>query len=174
MSHVTFSLFFACKVHTSLRVCLKLNRISAEYSYWRELFLGEEIEEKEKANALEIEKKSSSKAESVQTDVCETPPAPEAVPIPYPNTDMSSDTSSGSKTVKTEGKMLSVKDDFEESVGDEAGTSDDDSETGILTEIVKIKVLGVPLWVWGLMVVAVLVVLWILSSNSPQPIEPLE
>jgi hypothetical protein len=139
--------------------------------------LGEEIEEKEKANSLEIEKKSSNKAESVQTDVCETPPAPEAgpVPIPYPNTDMSSNTSSGSKTVKTEGEMPSVKeDDFKESVGDEAGTSDDESETGILTEIVKIKVLGVPLWIWGLMVVAVLVVLWILSSNSPQPIEPLE
>jgi len=138
--------------------------------------LGEEIEEKKKANALEIGKKSSSKAESVQTDVCKTPSAPEAgaVPIPYPNTAMSSDTSSGSKTVKTEGEMPSVKDDFEESVGDEAGTGDDESETGILTEIVKIKILGVPLWIWGLIVVAVLVVLWILSSNSPQPIEPLE
>jgi hypothetical protein len=137
--------------------------------------LGEEIEEKEKANALEIEKKSSSKAESVQTDVCKTPSAPEAVPIPYPNTAMSSDTSSGPKTVKTEGEMPSVKeDDFKESVGDEAGTSDDESETGILTEIVKIKVLGVPLWIWGLIVIAVLVILWILSSNSPRPIEPLE
>ena len=136
--------------------------------------MGEEIEEKKKANALEIEKKSSSKAESIQTDVCKTPSASEAVPIPYPNTAMSSDTSSGSKTVKTDGKMPSVRDDFEESVGDEAGTSDDESETGILMEIVKTKVLGVPLWIWGLMVVAVLVVLWILSSNSIQPIEPLE
>ena len=136
--------------------------------------MGDEIEEKEKANALEIEKKSSNKAESVQTDVCKTPSAPEAVPIPYPNTAMSSDTSSGPKNVKTDGEMPVVKDDFEESVGDEAGTGDDESETGILTEIVKIKILGVPLWIWGLIVVAVLVVLWILSSNSPQPIEPLE
>jgi cobalamin biosynthesis Mg chelatase CobN len=137
--------------------------------------LGEEIEKKEKADALEIEKKSSNEPESVQTDACKTPSAPEAVPIPYPNTAMASDTSSGSKTVKTEGKMPSVKDDdFKESVGDEAGTSDDGSETGILMEIVKTKVLGVPLWIWGLMVVAVLVVLWILSSNSPQPIAPLE
>jgi hypothetical protein len=70
--------------------------------------------------------------------------------------------------------MLPVKDDFEEIVGDESGTSDDEDETGILTEFVKTKVLGVPLWIWGLMVVAVLVVLWILSSNSIQPIEPLE
>jgi hypothetical protein len=136
--------------------------------------LGEEIEEKEKANALEIEKKSSSKTVSVQTDVCKTPSAPEAVPIPYPNMAMSSDTSSGSKNVKTDGEMPVVKDDFEESFGDEAGTSDDESESGILTEIVKIKVLGVPLWIWGLIVIAVLVVLWVLSSNSPQPIEPLE
>ena len=136
--------------------------------------MGEEIGEKEKANALEIEKKSSSKAESVQTDVCKTPSASEAVPIPYPNTAMSSDTSSGSKTVKTEGEMPSVKDDFKESVGDEAGTSDDESETGILTEIVRIKVLGIPLWMWGLIVIAVLVILWILSSNPPRPIEPLE
>jgi len=137
--------------------------------------LGEEIEEKEKANALEIEKKSSSKPESVQTDVCKTPSAPGEVPIPYPNTAMASDTSSGSKTVKTEGKMPSVKDDdFKESMGDEAGTSDDGSETGFLMEIVKTKVLGVPLWIWGLMVVAVLVVSWILSSNSIRPIGPLE
>ena len=136
--------------------------------------MGEDVEEKKKANALEIEKKSSSKAESVQTDVCKTPSTPEAVPIPYPNTAMSSDTSSGSKAVKTEGKMLPVKDDFEETVGDEAGTSDDKDETGILTEFVKTKVLGVPLWIWGLMVVAVLVVSWILSSNSIKPIEPLE
>jgi hypothetical protein len=138
------------------------------------VFLGEDVEEKKKANALEIEKKTSSKTVSIQTDVCKTPSASKAVPIPYPNTAMSSDTSSGSKAVKTEGKMLPVKDDFEETVGDEAGTSDDKDETGILTEFVKTKVLGVPLWIWGLMVVAVLVVLWILSSNSIQPIEPLE
>jgi hypothetical protein len=137
--------------------------------------LGEEIEEKEKANALEIEKKSSSKAESVQTDVCKTPSTPEAVPIPYPNTAMSSDTSSGPKTVKTEGEMPSVKeDDFEESIGDESGTSDDESGKKILPEIVRIKVLGIPLWMWGLIVIAVLVILWILSSNPPRPIEPLE
>ena len=136
--------------------------------------MGEEIEDREKANALEIEKKSSGKAEIVQTDVCKTPSASEAVPIPYPNTARSSDTSSGSKNVKTDGEMPVVKDDFEESFGDEAGTSDDESESGILTEIVKIKVLGVPLWIWGLIVIAVLVILWILSLNSPRPIEPFE
>ncbi|TRO47568.1 hypothetical protein E2P60_02860 [Candidatus Bathyarchaeota archaeon] len=69
---------------------------------------------------------------------------------------------------------LVKEDDFEESVGDEAGTSKDKSETRILTEIIKIKVLGVPLWIWGLIVIAVLVILWILSSYSPRSIEPLE
>ena len=127
-------------------------------------------------NARKIEEISSnSKETSLQPDVCETPSPPAVpVPIPYPNIAKSSDTSSGSKTVKTDGKMLPVKEDFEQSVGDEAGTSDDESETGILKEIAKTKVLGIPLWIWGLMVVAVLVALWILSSNSLQPIEPLE
>jgi len=138
--------------------------------------LGEEIEEKKKVNSRKIkETNSNSKEISLQPDVCETPSPPAGpVPIPYPNTAKSSDTSSGSKTVKTEGKMIPPKEDFKESVGDEAGTSDDKSETGILTEIVKNKVLGVPLWIWGLLVVAVLVALWLLSSNSLQPIEPLE
>jgi hypothetical protein len=138
--------------------------------------LGEESEEKKKVNARKIEEISSnSKETSLQPDVCETPSPPAVpVPIPYPNIAKSSDTSSGSKTVKTDGKMLPVKEDFEQSVGDEAGTSDDESETGILKEIAKTKVLGIPLWIWGLMVVAVLVALWILSSNSLQPIEPLE
>jgi hypothetical protein len=136
--------------------------------------LGEEIEEKEKANSLEIEKKSSKEPVKVQPDVCETPSPPAGpIPIPYPNTASASDTS-GSKTVKTEGKMLPVKEDFEESVGDEAGTSDDESEIGFLKELAKTKVLGVPLWIWSLLVVAVIVALLILSLNSPHPIEPME
>ena len=174
MYHVTFfPLFIAVKVYTSIHVYLKLNRISAEYSYWRQFVLGEEIEEKEKANSPEIEKKSSKEPVKVQPDVCETPAPPaDPVPIPYPNTDRASDTSSGSKTVKTEGKALPVKEDFKKSVGDESGTSDDESEIGFLKELAKTKVLGGPLWIWGLLVVAVIVVLWILSSSSP--IEPVE
>jgi hypothetical protein len=137
--------------------------------------LGEEIEEKEKANSLEIEKKSSKETVKVQPDVCETPSPPAGpIPIPYPNIAKASDTSAGSKTVKTEGEMLPVKEDFEESVGDEAGTSDEESEIGFLKEIAKTKVLGVPLWIWGLLVVAVIVALGILSLNSPHPIEPME
>ena len=137
--------------------------------------MGEDVEEKKKANSLEIEKKSSKELVKIQPDVCETPsPSTGPIPIPYPNTTSAADTSSGSKAEKTEGKKILSKEGFEESVGDEAGTSDDESETGILKEIAKTKVLGLPLWIWGLLVVAVLVALWILSSNSIQPIEPLE
>ena len=135
--------------------------------------MGEEIEEKEKANSLEIEKKSSKEPVQIQPDVCKTPSPAGPIPIPYPNIAKSSDTSSGSKTVKTDGKMIPVKEDFEESVGDEAGTSDE-SETGFLKELAKTKVLGVPLWIWGLLVVAVIVALLIVASNSPHPIEPME
>jgi len=137
--------------------------------------LGEEIEDKEKVNSLEIEKKSSKEPVEVQPDVCETPSPPAGpVPIPYPNTDSASNASSGSKTVKTEGKMIPVKEDFKESVGDETGTSDDKSEIGFLKELARTKVFGVPLWIWGLLVVSIIVALWIVSSNSPHPIGPME
>ena len=137
--------------------------------------MGEEIEDKEKVNSLEIEKKSSKEPVEVQPDVCETPSPPAGpVPIPYPNTDSASNASSGSKTVKAEGKMIPVKEDFEESVGDETGTSDDKSEIGFLKELARTKVFGVPLWIWGLLVVSIIVALWIVSSNSPHPIGPME
>jgi hypothetical protein len=138
-------------------------------------FLGEEIEEKEKANSLEIEKKSSKELVKIQPDVCETPsPSAGPIPIPYPNTTSAADTSSGSNAEKTEGKKILSKEGFEESVGDEKGTSDDESEIGFLKELAKTKVFGIPLWIWGLLVVAVIVVLLIAGSNSPHPIEPME
>ena len=137
--------------------------------------MGEDVEEKKKANSLEIEKKSSKELVKIQPDVCETPsPSTGPIPIPYPNTTSAADTSSGSKAEKTEGKKILSKEGFEESVGDEAGTSDDESEMGFLKEFAKTKVLGVPLWIWGLLVVAVIVVLLIAGSNSPHPIEPME
>ena len=133
----------------------------------------EEIEEKDKANLRRVEQKSSEGTVEPLPDVCKTPSPPAGpVPIPYPNTARSSDASSGSKTVKTEGKMVPAKEEnFEKSSGDESGTSDGESEIGALKKVAKTKVLGVPLWIWGLLVVAVLVAIWILASNAPQPIE---
>jgi hypothetical protein len=58
-------------------------------------------------------------------DVCKTPapPAP-FVPIPYPNIAQSSDTASGTKKVKADGKPICTKDsNFSMSTGDEAGSA---------------------------------------------------
>src|SRR5262245_25859477 len=59
-------------------------------------------------------------------DVCKTPapPAPVPPPIPYPNIAMSSDTASGSSTVKCDGKPVMIKSsNFKMSTGDEAGAA---------------------------------------------------
>ena len=72
-------------------------------------------------------KQSDGKSVAAMPDVCESPPAPPAgpVPIPYPNTGKSSDTAKGSKKVKTNGNPIMLKDnDFKKSTGDEAGTID--------------------------------------------------
>ena len=131
--------------------------------------MGEKIEEKEAKT--KIDEVSSEETLEFSPDVCKTPSPAGPIPIPYPNIAKSSDTPSGSKKVKTEGKMSSIKEDFEMSVGDEAGT-DKESKTGIIDVISKTKVLGISLWIWGLLIVAVIVVLWILSLSHPT--EPLE
>ncbi|MDH5546766.1 MAG: DUF4150 domain-containing protein [Gammaproteobacteria bacterium] len=57
-------------------------------------------------------------------DVCKTPAPPAGpIPIPYPNIGKSSDTSSGTKKVKVDGKMAMVKGaKYSMSTGDEAGS----------------------------------------------------
>lgn len=79
------------------------------------------------ANGMEIAcKAGAGKSICAFPDVCLTPPAPPAgpLPIPYPNTGMASDTDGGSKTVKVSGKevMLKDKSSFKKSTGDEAAT----------------------------------------------------
>ncbi len=62
-------------------------------------------------------------------DVCMTPPenpaTPPGVPVPYPNTGMSGDCTSGSRSVKISGKEVSLKNKsyFKKSMGDEAGAA---------------------------------------------------
>ena len=82
------------------------------------------------ANMMEVSCKSGSgKTICAFPDVCFTPPqtpaTPPGVPIPYPNTGMSSDTTDGSSTVKISGKeaMLKNKSYFKKSTGDEAGSA---------------------------------------------------
>jgi len=69
--------------------------------------MGEENEKKKLANKKEIAQESSQEPTSATfPDVCETPSPGGPIPIPYPNIAKSSDTSSGSKKVKTDGKEV--------------------------------------------------------------------
>jgi hypothetical protein len=57
-------------------------------------------------------------------DVCKTPTPGGPVPIPYPNTAMSSNTAEGSQTVKADGQPMMLKSScFSMSAGDEAGSA---------------------------------------------------
>lgn len=96
------------------------------------------------ANKMEISCKSGDgKTICAFPDVCFTPPqtpaTPPGVPIPYPNTGMSSDCSSGSRTVKIAGGevMLKNKSFFKTSTGDEAGCA---PKKGLITSKTKGKV----------------------------------
>jgi hypothetical protein len=80
------------------------------------------------ANAMEIScKAANGKTMCAFPDVCFTPPqtpaTPPGVPLPYPNTGFSSDTTDGSTSVEISGQqvMLKNKSYFKRSSGDEAG-----------------------------------------------------
>ncbi|SEK16638.1 MULTISPECIES: PAAR-like domain-containing protein [unclassified Variovorax] len=80
------------------------------------------------ANNMEVScKQAAGKAICAFPDVCFTPPqtpaTPPGVPIPYPNTGMAADTTSGSTSVQISGQevMLKNKSYFKRSSGDEAG-----------------------------------------------------
>jgi hypothetical protein len=68
-----------------------------------------------------------------------TPATPPGVPVPYPNTGMASDTTSGSTTVKVSGKevMLKNKSYFKSSTGDEAGCA---TKKGVVSSVNRGKV----------------------------------
>lgn len=96
------------------------------------------------ANGREIScKKADGKSICAFPDVCFTPPqtpaTPPGVPIPYPNTGMAKDTTSGSKKVKISGQevLLKNKSYFKKSTGDEAGNA---PKKGIITSTNKGKV----------------------------------
>ena len=80
------------------------------------------------ANNMEISgKASSNKSVAALPDVCLSPPAPPAgpVPIPYPNTAMASDTADASKTVVIAGKPVGMKNSskYKTSTGNEPATN---------------------------------------------------
>lgn len=97
------------------------------------------------ANGREIScKKADGKSICCFPDVCFTPPdkvppTPPGVPIPYPNTGMAKDATSGSKKVKISDQevILKNKSHFKTSVGDEAGCA---QKKGVVTSKNKGKV----------------------------------
>ena len=95
------------------------------------------------ANNREISCKSGAGITTFEfPDVCFTPPqtpaTPPGVPIPYPNTARSSDTTDGSRNVIVSGKEIMLKDIscLKTSVGDEAGCA---PKKGIITGTTKGK-----------------------------------
>ncbi len=96
------------------------------------------------ANGREIScKAADGKSICAFPDVCFTPPenpaTPPGVPIPYPNTGMAKDTTSGTKKVKISGKEVIKKNKsyFKKSIGDEAGSA---AKKGVITSTNRGKV----------------------------------
>jgi len=75
-------------------------------------------------NDLSVVHKDSNGITTAFPDVCKTPTPGGPVPIPYPNVAKSSDTASGSSSVKCDGNPICLKDsNFSTSTGDEAGSA---------------------------------------------------
>lgn len=96
------------------------------------------------ANGREVScKAADGKSICAFPDVCMTPPenpaTPPGVPVPYPNTGLAKDATSGSKKVKVSGKevMLRNKSYFKTSTGDEAGCA---AKKGVVTSKIKGKI----------------------------------
>jgi hypothetical protein len=96
------------------------------------------------ANGRELScKAGSGKSIAAFPDVCMTPPenpaTPPGVPVPYPNTGDTADTTDGSRTVKITGKevMLKNKSYFKKSMGDEAGAA---AKKGVVSSVNRGKV----------------------------------
>src|SRR5689334_6444553 len=89
------------------------------------------------ANGMAVScKAGSGKSICAFPDVCFTPPqtpaTPPGVPIPYPNTGMSSDCADGSASVKISNQEIMLRDKsyFKKSMGDEAGRA---PKKGVIT-----------------------------------------
>ena len=96
------------------------------------------------ANGREVScKKADGKSICAFPDVCFTPPenpaTPPGVPVPYPNTGMAKDMTSGSKSIKISGQevMLKNKSYFKKSIGDEAGSA---AKKGVVSSVNRGKV----------------------------------
>ena len=139
----------------------------------------EESEKKIKTKTIDTVQQDSDIAKSFP-DVCKTPSPGGPIPIPYPNIAKSSDTSNGTKKVKTDGKMPMTKGaSYKKSTGDEPSHVSEiekiDTEKNavvMIKRIMKVKKLGIPVWIWSFIIIIGLLAIWFLSSNIRPPIEP--
>jgi len=139
----------------------------------------EESERKIKTKNIDTVQQDSDIAKSFP-DVCKTPSPGGPIPIPYPNIAKSSDTSNGTKKVKTDGKMPMTKGaSYKKSTGDEPSHVSEiekiDTEKNavvMIKRIMKVKKLGIPVWIWSFIIIIGLLAIWFLSSNIRPPIEP--
>ncbi len=125
----------------------------------------------------EIPQKSTEKqvAEPGSTDVCESPAEAEPVPIPYPDSEEASKTSSGSKTVKISDKEVGPRESsYKTSTGDEAGQSNGKGLIQAVKKGLTYKVVGIPVWMLSVGLVVLLLVLYATTSFTPRPIEPID
>jgi hypothetical protein len=136
------------------------------------------VEDTEEELTQEISQKSTEKqvAEPGSVDVCGSPSEAESIPIPYPDSDRASETSSGSKAVKISGKEVSTKESssYTTSTGDEAGQSDGRGLIQAVKKGLTYKAVGIPIWMWSVGLVALLLVLYVVASFTPRSIEPID
>ena len=156
--------------------------------FWRTILrwyiTGEEDVEKKTSNDINAVHNYTQDVSAAYPEICETPSPAEPVPIPYPNTASAKDASTGSKTVKMDGKETRIKDSssYTKSTGDEPPHDSNMetvhtaqlSPTGTIKGILSSRTLGIPLWIWGIIVISSLVIILILTSNALQPIIPYE
>ncbi len=140
----------------------------------------EESEKKIKTKKIDTVQQGSEGIAESFPDVCETPSPGGPIPIPYPNIAKSSDTSKGTEKVKIEGKEAMTKGSlYKKSTGDEPSHVSEmekvDTEKNavvMIKRIMKVKKLGIPVWIWSIIIVVALLAIWFLSSNITPTIEP--
>jgi len=138
------------------------------------------IRKKTIVNSKEIEPKGPQEPTLQSPDVCKTPSAPGPIPIPYPNIAKSSGTAKGTTKVKIDGKEVMTKaSSYKKSTGDEPSHVSEmekiDAEKNavvMIKRIMKVKKLGIPVWIWSLIIVVGLLAILLLSSNMRPSIEP--
>ncbi len=128
-----------------------------------------------KETAEDLEEVAQNAQKATTLDVCKTPTPAGEVPVPYPNISKSSNTTSGSKKVKIEGKEVMTKgESYKKSSGDETGQSESNIIERITNVVKTKKLFNVPIVAWGVAAIILIILAWILTSSGPQPAEHLE